>query len=64
MSHKQSGLWCDLCETPILSGEYWHIRIQGKAGHACEKCKDKHDKLAGDDPLDLSNDEFDEVFRD
>jgi hypothetical protein len=44
MSIKPSGLWCDLCNTPILSGEYWDIGVNGKKGfHACLACKVRHD---------------------
>lgn len=44
MSHKMSGLWCDLCGKPILSGEWWHIMVNGRDGHSCEKCKLEYDK--------------------
>lgn len=43
MSHLKSGLWCDLCKKPILDGEYWHIKVQNKDGHSCEKCKLKYE---------------------
>ncbi len=52
MSHKRSGLWCDLCGNPILSGDWWHIEITIETdeglrkvdGHSCQKCKDKREK--------------------
>ena len=44
MSHKPSGLWCDLCGKPILRGEWWHIRVQGTEGHACAKCEETYHK--------------------
>lgn len=39
MSHKPSGLWCDLCKKPIFHDPYWHCAINGKPGHSCDKCK-------------------------
>lgn len=39
MSIRPSGLWCDLCNKPILDGDYWECSINGKAGHACDKCR-------------------------
>lgn len=44
MAHLKSGLWCDLCRKPILLGDWWHIRVEGKEGHACQKCKDEYEK--------------------
>jgi hypothetical protein len=49
VSHKPSGLWCDLCGNPILSGDWWHIGINNPdgsrdMGHSCQKCKDEYEK--------------------
>lgn len=44
MSHKQSGLWCDLCGKPILSGHWWHIGVSGKPGHCHEECKQAYQR--------------------
>lgn len=52
MSIKSSGMWCDLCGKPILSGDWWNIGISGKRGHACEKCTPEDIKkrdLSGDE---------------
>ena len=40
MSIRKSGLWCDLCNKPILLSEYWHITLGPKRwpGHSCEGC--------------------------
>ena len=46
MSIFKSGMWCDLCRKPILSGEWWHIRVNGKEGHACAKCKTEYELAA------------------
>lgn len=44
MSIRPSGLWCDICNTPILDDPYWNISINGKPGHACKNCSDVHMK--------------------
>ena len=44
MSHKSSGLWCDLCGKPILSGHWWHIGIGDKPGHCHEDCKQEYQR--------------------
>ena len=44
MSHKPSGLWCDLCGNPILDGYWWHIGINGKDGHCHEECKQEYQR--------------------
>lgn len=44
MSHKPSGLWCDLCLKPILSGHWWHIGVNGKPGHCHDDCKRAYQK--------------------
>lgn len=44
MTIKQSGMWCDLCIKPILSGGYWEIGISGKPGHSCDECKEKYER--------------------
>ncbi len=43
MTHKASGLWCDLCGKPLMGDEpYWHCTVNGKPNcHSCEKCKIK-----------------------
>ena len=41
---KPSGLWCDLCKKPILFGDWWHIGINRKQGHSCQKCKEKYEQ--------------------
>jgi len=47
MTIRSSGLWCDLCSSPILDDPYWKISITvGLAkipGHSCKKCKDTHE---------------------
>lgn len=50
MSLKSSGLWCDLCGKPILTGEYWDIGVTNnktgefKKGHSCNKCQKEWQK--------------------
>jgi len=39
MSLLSSGLWCDLCQKPIIDDPYWHIAVQNKKGYSCDKCK-------------------------
>ncbi len=47
MSVRASGLWCDLCNKPILDDPYYNITINKKDGfHSCGKCKEKHDSKA------------------
>lgn len=40
MTLKSSGLWCDLCNKPLLSDPvYWDCTINGKANcHSCNPC--------------------------
>ena len=50
VSIKSSGLWCNLCNKPILDPPYWDIGISitlngtklTKPGHACKACYEKH----------------------
>jgi len=46
MTLKSSGLWCDLCDRPLLGDEeYWDCEILGKKNcHACLQCKNEHDE--------------------
>lgn len=46
MSIKKSGLWCDLCRSPILDMPYWNISLNGKKGnyHSCNNCKESWGK--------------------
>lgn len=44
MAHLKSGLWCDLCGKPIISGKWWHIGIDGKPGHCHQECKQKYEQ--------------------
>lgn len=42
MTVRKSGLWCDLCNKPILSEPYWNCSINGKRDcHSCDDCKNK-----------------------
>lgn len=43
---KTSGMWCDLCQKPILSGYWWHIGINGREGHCHEECKQEYQREA------------------
>lgn len=43
MSHKPSGIYCDLCSKPLFGKEeYWYITVNDKNGHSCKPCRDKH----------------------
>jgi len=46
MSIKTSGIWCDLCNKPILLNKYGHITLSNThgitRGHACAGCFKKH----------------------
>jgi len=46
MSHKPSGLWCDLCSKPILQDPYYFIKVKGKDGHSCGECKKRYEANA------------------
>jgi ribosome-binding protein aMBF1 (putative translation factor) len=60
MTIRKSGLWCDICNKPILRGEWWNALINGSHGHSCQECKDRYEKVKFFSDLPLSEDEIDE----
>ena len=38
---KPSGAWCDICETPILTGMIYRFGMPGLKNelHSCENCR-------------------------